>query len=123
LPVETTGGVKVERKWWRHYLGWVFATAAALVLGLPVHDTQCGAKLFRREIARPVFSERFLSRWVFDVKIFARIAQMPGKDEARRIVEIPLLAWQDSGGSRLSLRPYFIAAAALCRIYLSYRLK
>lgn len=117
-------GVEVERKWWRHYLGRVFATAAALVLGLPVYDTQCGAKLFRPEIARSVFSERFLSRWVFDVEIFARIAQMLGKDEARRrILEIPLLAWQDRRGSKLSLRHYLTAVAALCRIYLFYRLR
>jgi glycosyltransferase involved in cell wall biosynthesis len=117
-------GVEVNRKWWRHYLGRLFATAAALVLSLPVYDTQCGAKLFRPETARSVFSERFLSRWAFDVEIFARIALMLDKDEARRrILEIPLMAWHDRGGSKLSLRHYFTAAAALCRIYLSYRLK
>jgi glycosyltransferase involved in cell wall biosynthesis len=98
-------GRHIERKSARHYLGRVFATCASFALGLPVYDTQCGAKLFRRGPAlAAALEEPFLSRWAFDVELLARLVRpRPGiaAIPQARIREEPLLAWTDVPGSKL----------------------
>ena len=96
-------GRRIERRATRHYLGRGFATAASLVLGLPVYDTQCGAKLFRAgEGMRSLFAVPFRSRWIFDVELLARlIRRRKAVGEAsveRGIYEYPLPEWRDVAG-------------------------
>lgn len=95
-------GASINRNWHRHYLGRLFASLASLTLDLPVYDTQCGAKLFRRSLAEKVFVDPFISKWCFDVELLWRIIRLRGREEARRIVlEVPLLEWHEKGGSTL----------------------
>ena len=60
--------------------GRVFATFASLVLGLPVYDTQCGAKLVHAPIVPQLFGEPFSSRWIFDVEVLARLRNLIGAE-------------------------------------------
>jgi dolichyl-phosphate beta-glucosyltransferase len=119
-------GRQIRRSGSRHLLGRAFATAASLVLNLPVYDTQCGAKLFRvtSEVAE-LFSQPFGSRWIFDVEILARwIANTANPTDAttpyESIYEYPLERWQDVAGSRLKSRDFFVAAIDLAAIYWRY---
>ncbi len=117
-------GASIERKWYRHYLGRIFASFAAIALDLPVYDTQCGAKIFQSDMAGKVFCKPFLSRWFFDVEIFARIAVIIGKSSAKKeIIEVPLQEWKDKDDSKLSAKQYFVAAIDLLKIFLKYRKK
>ncbi len=97
-------GSKIERKLYRHLFGRVIATFISNILGLKVYDTQCGAKLFTRDLAEKVFTDSFISTWLFDVEIFARIILLVGREKVEDvIIETPLLTWVDKGGSKIEL--------------------
>ena len=114
-------GRAIDRKPARHYLGRVFATGASLVLGLPVYDTQCGAKLFRATPAVcGIFQEPFGSRWVFDVELIARYVS--GGGAPARLYELPLASWRDVGASHVKPIDFFRAGADLSTICRTYRL-
>jgi dolichyl-phosphate beta-glucosyltransferase len=114
-------GRRVERRRSRHYLGRVFATAVSASLGLDVYDTQCGAKLFRASPSiNALFQQPFLSRWIFDVEIIARLIQTRRGKELRQpeqvIYEFPLVQWRDIPGSKLKYSDFVRAAWELFQI-------
>jgi hypothetical protein len=121
-------GRRIERRKLRHYLGRAFATMASETLGIPVYDTQCGAKLFRvGELTRQLFEEPFVSNWVFDVENIARRIRAEQCNAGRAlpkasevITELPLLQWVDVPGSKV--RPFDLPRAIweLWRIHRSY---
>jgi dolichyl-phosphate beta-glucosyltransferase len=116
-------GRQIERRPLRHYLGRVFATVASLVLGVPLYDTQCGAKLFRvsPEIVR-LFQTPFRSRWIFDVEIVARFLCEPHSVGINSLIhEKPLELWRDVAGSKVRPRDFLRAAFELWTIGRSYR--
>lgn len=101
-------GARVNRTQSRHYLGRVFATAASVVLEMPIYDTQCGAKLFRDSATlRRAFAASFASAWVFDVELFGRLVTGgPGAPPLSHedFREIPLDTWEDVRGSKLGVK-------------------
>ena len=114
-------GRTIVRKRYRHYLGRVFATVASLVLRMPVYDTQCGAKMFvASEPVALAFRDPFISRWVFDVEILARLVCRGNVNPHVAICEYPLLEWQDVKGSKIKLKDFWIALWDLGRIHLTY---
>jgi glycosyltransferase involved in cell wall biosynthesis len=117
-------GRSISRRAWRHYVGRVFATAASLTIGLPVYDTQCGAKLFRVTERLPkVFERPFVSRWIFDVEILARFIALNANGASGvfdAIVEYPLDRWVDVRGSKLKTVDFFRAACELGLIRRTY---
>lgn len=118
-------GRSIVRSAVRHYLGRVFATAASLTLGLPIYDTQCGAKLFRvTPTVRGLFADRFVGGWIFDVEILARriaagrAADLPAVEDV--VYELPLDTWIDVAGSKVGPVDFARAILAMWRIRDAY---
>lgn len=100
-------GADIVRKELRHLAGRLFATVSSWTVGVPVYDTQCGAKLFRATPAlAAALSEPFSSRWSFDVELLARLfGRLPSAEsmDPKHAIEVPLAQWHDIGGSKLHL--------------------
>ncbi len=119
-------GRRIRRRLLRHYLGRLFASAASLVLGLPVYDTQCGAKLFRvTPKVASLFAAPFRTGWIFDVELLARFlaGRSPAERHAavRAMYEFILPEWRDVAGSKVKALDFFKAAFELFTIARVYR--
>ena len=119
-------GRDIRREAWRHYIGRVFATGVSLSLGLPVYDTQCGAKVLRaNEALAAVFERPFHSPWIFDVEMIARYAALPagpGEPARRdRIYELAVPQWHHVAGSKLRWTDFVRAVYELVYIHRTYR--
>lgn len=117
-------GRSIERHAWRHYLGRFFATLVSQLLRLAVYDTQCGAKLLRSTPElRGVLEKRFATSWLFDVEIIARLIERnPGGTASvnTTLYELPLDAWRDVPGSKLTRAAYARAATSIVKLYREY---
>lgn len=101
----------VERTVMRRFFGAVFCRLTNL-LALPgIMDTQCGFKLFRRSVARRLFSQMIEEGWAFDVEVLF-LAQKFGFS----IVEVPV-RWREVEGSKIRpLRDAIRILVAVLRI-------
>ena len=117
-------GRRIDRKFHRHYLGRAMATVFSAWLHLPVYDTQCGAKMFRvSDELRAIFAEPFVTGWLFDVELLARLIRSRGDiaEVRRSVMECPLPRWIDVKGSKLGVRSVGPVLRDLFRLRLSYR--
>lgn len=72
-----------------------FAFSVRRLLGLPYLDTQCGAKVLRREAAERIVPDIGRTDFLFDVDLL-----LAARDAGLRIVEVPTV-WIDQEGSRV----------------------
>lgn len=118
-------GRTIRRSPFRHYVGRAFATAATIALRIPVYDTQCGAKLFRAVPAvNNLFFDPFMSRWVFDVEVIARLLhryqQLSSDERIAMFYELPLRCWEDVPGSKVRAMDFPRSILGLLRIHWRY---
>lgn len=73
----------------------VFAGTVRTLFGLPFRDTQCGAKVFRRQVAESIVPLLSSRDFLFDVELLLAARALDF-----RVVEVPTV-WVDRAGSRL----------------------
>jgi O-antigen/teichoic acid export membrane protein len=93
----------------------VFNLLTRLFFGLRLSDTQCGAKLMKREALVPVLDSLGITRWAFDVDLLFQMHRA-----GRTIVEIPT-TWHDVEGSKIQIAAVSAEMlAAIVRLRLLY---
>lgn len=116
-----SGGNGIKRDPFRGILSKVIKLCITMVIGLPIRDTQCGAKIFKKSIVPVVYGEEFLSRWLFDVEIFLRLRRYLGKKNVMsHICERPLMRWVHAEGSQLGIKDSLRIPIRLLTIWLNY---
>jgi dolichyl-phosphate beta-glucosyltransferase len=88
-------GRHVERTLFRHLQGRIFATLTDLRFQLGFYDTQCGAKLFRASMLRPLLDRLQENRWLLDVELLVLMQR-----QGARPLEVPI-DWADAGDSKV----------------------
>ena len=93
------------------------------ILKTPFQDTQCGAKIFQRDLVPFLFSKPFMTPWLFDVEIFLRLQQKFGSTTLQKgVLEYPLMHWMEVGDSRLKLKDTIKIPMQLIRLHYQYNI-
>ena len=91
------------------------------LLSMDFKDTQCGAKIFHKDLIELLFREQFISKWLFDVELFLRIKKYFKKAKAQELIcEKPLIRWVHVDGSKLSLKDSLKIFFQMAKIYRHY---
>ncbi len=115
-------GSVITTKKSRYIIGRIIATIISKILSLKVYDTQCGCKLFTKNLSVKIFSHPFLSKWLFDVEIFFRIIDIYGKDKSLiKMIEVPLTKWINRGKSKVKVSYFFKLWIDLIKIRREYK--
>ncbi len=94
------------------------------ILAMNFKDTQCGAKIFHKDIIAVAFKQKFITQWIFDVEIFKRISIHFGLKKAKEMLcEKPLKRWIHADGSKLSMKDSVKILGQLVQIAWVYRFK
>jgi glycosyltransferase involved in cell wall biosynthesis len=113
---------KIKRSFSRKIISIIMHAIISKYIGLPIHDTQCGAKLFTAALASNIFATPFVARWIFDIELFLRIKHFLGPNALSQNVEqLHLKAWHDVPGTKLQLRDAPKIFLELIKIKSKYR--
>ncbi len=67
------------------------------ILFLPYKDTQCGAKVFKKNAIKTIINELGITKWAFDIDLLYEL-----KNKGFNIKELPTV-WEDKEGSKIDL--------------------
>ncbi|WP_296705095.1 glycosyltransferase [Algoriphagus sp.] len=117
-------GAEINRDDSRSLASTVIKKIIKSILKANFQDTQCGAKIFQRNLIPFLFKTQFKTPWLFDVEIFLRLQEKFGKTTLQKgVLEYPLLQWSEIGDSRLKLKDTIKIPLQLLGLYYHYQVK
>ena len=87
--------LEIRQNWLRRLESRGFNLIIRLLFGLSFHDTQCGAKVFKKSAVDAVLPHLIARGFEFDVELLWKLSRA-----GYRIEEVPI-AWQNKGDSRV----------------------
>ena len=94
---EAPGARRYNEPFHRHLMGRIFNAIVRVFVVPGLDDTQCGFKLFQRQVARDVFMRQTISGWTFDVEVIYLALR-----DGYRVAEVPI-NWYFNPDSRISI--------------------
>jgi len=88
--------IPIKQPFFRRFLGKIFPFIVNLLILPGYKDTQCGFKLFKKEVARKIFSKQKINGFSFDVEVL-----FIAKKYGYKTKEIPVI-WSNSLGSKVN---------------------
>lgn len=92
----------LQYPWDRRIISWVYFGLVKLLFGLPIHDTQTGLKIFKREVIRKVLPRILVKQFAFDLEILANAHRLGFK-----IAEAPVVLNSQRRYGRIGLKAIY----------------
>ncbi len=116
-------GANIHRDDSRSLFSSIIKKFIKVILKTPFQDTQCGAKIFQRNLVPFLFNQPFMTPWLFDVEIFLRLQKKFGKTTLQKgVLEFPLMHWTEVGDSKLKLKHTIKIPAQLLKLHYQYNI-
>jgi dolichyl-phosphate beta-glucosyltransferase len=107
---EMGGKILVRQSKKRSQLGGVGVILVKRLLSMPIMDTQCGCKIFKKNIAADIFYDLKIKGWMFDCEILYKASKNG------YIIKEKGVKWSHEGDSKVNLISYFKSFIDLIRI-------
>ena len=100
----------------------LFSRWTRKLIGLPISDALCGAKVFNRSVIPIVYGRSFACCWLFDIEIFIRLKKYLGAKQVMQVIqEQPILPLKHDDQNLSGIINRIQALRRLTWIWLCYK--
>ncbi len=114
----------VKRTFFRKYLSYLFRYYVQIVFRFNISDTQCGAKIFKREIVEILYRKSFETRWLSDVELLLRLKNYCLANRlsfSEQLIPISVTYYEDKTGSKFIFFELLRTTYDLIKLSLRYK--
>ena len=103
-----------KRSFYQDLTSNIFGLVVRLLFGLKYKDTQCGAKLFKKETAKLLAKNVKETKWSFDVELLYLCRKYN-----KKVLEYPIF-WKDTAGGKVTLKEGIFSVLRLIKVRINY---